>query len=132
MISVTVTNSVTFSISSFDINARITLLLEYSPGVFIPRAAFLVVYIVLFGFVGDLHSSHADVQKTLLSNEIVPTVDSVRYSFLMALLLLDKHPVLLTGMAVTQGVAQAPYKPRLLVLADIHTAIDIVYTYNAL
>ena len=131
MISVTVTNSVTFSISSFDMNARITLLIEYSPGVFIPQAAFLV-YIVLFGFVGDLHSSHADAQKTLLSNEIVPTVDSVRYSFLMALLLLDKHPVLLTGMAVTQGVAQAPYKPRLLVLADIHTAIDIVYTYNAL
>ena len=69
------------------------------------QAAFLVVYIVLFGFVGDLHSSHADAQKTLLSNEIVPTVDSVRYSFLMALLLLDKHPVLLTGMAVTWGVA---------------------------
>ena len=105
MISVTVTNSVTFSISSFYMNARITLLIEYSPGVFIPWAAFLVVYIVLFGFVGDLHSSHADVQKTLLSNEIVPTVDSVRYSFLMALLLLDKHPVLLTGMAVTWGVA---------------------------
>ena len=101
MISVKVTNSVTFSISSFDMNARITLLIAYSPGVFIPRAAFLEVYIVLFGFVGDLHSSHADAQKTLLSNEIVPTVDSVRYSFLMALLLLDKHPVLLTGMAVT-------------------------------
>lgn len=31
----------------------------------------------------------------------MPTVDSVRYSFLLAVLLLDKHPVLLTGMYVT-------------------------------
>ena len=29
--------------------------------------------------------------------EIVPTVDFVRFSFLTSLLLLDKHPVLLTG-----------------------------------
>ena len=46
---------------------------------------------------GDLHHSQAEVQKTVLADEIVPTVDSVRYSFLLAVLLLDKHPVLLTG-----------------------------------
>ena len=31
---------------------------------------------------------------------IVPTVDTVRYSFLASLLLLNKHPVLLTGELV--------------------------------
>ncbi|XP_067943512.1 dynein axonemal heavy chain 6-like [Watersipora subatra] len=46
---------------------------------------------------GELHNSQAEQQKRILANEIVPTVDSVRYSFLMAVLLLDKHPVLLTG-----------------------------------
>ena len=32
-------------------------------------------------------------------NELVPTVDTVRYSFLAGLLLVNKHPVLLTGMS---------------------------------
>ena len=31
-------------------------------------------------------------------NDIVPTVDVIRFSFLTSLLLLHKHPVLLTGM----------------------------------
>ena len=36
------------------------------------------------------------------SMEIVPTVDVIRFSFLTSLLLLNKHPVLLTGKNIAR------------------------------
>ena len=45
-------------------------------------------------------SSDTQKQNTNQSGNLVPTVDTVRYSFLTSLLVLNKNPVLLTGKRV--------------------------------
>ena len=49
--------------------------------------------------IGETMGVSMDQKKSVSeeSMEIVPTVDVIRFSFLTSLLLLNKHPVLLTG-----------------------------------
>ena len=47
--------------------------------------------------IGDSLMGGGASKQTGGDGEIVPTVDTVRYSFLAALLLLNKNPVLITG-----------------------------------
>ena len=47
--------------------------------------------------IGETMGVSGEQQQRVKDQEIVPTVDTVRYSFLSSLLLLSKNPVLLTG-----------------------------------
>ena len=47
--------------------------------------------------IGETLGVNADQNKKTHSNELVCTIDTVRYSFLTGLLLMHKSPVLLTG-----------------------------------
>ncbi|XP_023930267.1 dynein heavy chain 6, axonemal [Lingula anatina] len=53
--------------------------------------------VITIGDTMGLSTGHAKPGEGRLENEIVTTVDTVRYSFLTGLLLLNGHPVLLTG-----------------------------------
>ena len=56
---------------------------------------------VLFGEMFGM-SSVKDKMTVMeeLVTDLIPTVDTVRFSFLCALLLANKHPVLLTGLSL--------------------------------
>lgn len=65
--------------------------------------------------IGETMGVSGDHRKKREETDITQTVDIVRFSFLTGLLLLNKHPVLITGKCnVKQGI--------LLLFAGIHSA----------